>query len=261
MKLIDDNKYQKLADIAIDNIEKKPYTIKIGKLEVDIPKNITYKIVSLAKLWEADNVSDIIENYNQVNKTTTNIMLLPENMKILEKVWKDSIVSANLTYEDAREIERLIKEDDIVSKQINTELGWGRKVVNYNMIILENIYIGNCKLSETKQYNKWNLNIKDKNNNIIPGIVIYAKKPIAPKDLSLEESIDLATSYSDYTIPFDIIFQALPVYRIDTSQPQMPGAVVETVYKGQKLIIHSIDKTGGNKKTFNPVGSYMPKFA
>ncbi|MGV8172420.1 MAG: hypothetical protein ACP5OA_07045 [Candidatus Woesearchaeota archaeon] len=262
MKSIDDDKLIAKTDKMLDYISQNALKTHIGKLTLEWPKGFFYQMMAGHKYWEADDISDVINNYSLVDKVSKDFMKQPENMSLLKKALMDSIDKSNLSIDDFEEIKTILADMTKASDEICKELGWRTGHSNPNQVSLDNVYLGDYDEFKNNIYTRCNLTVKDRRYKTIPGMVLFSEKMLKGSDTdSIKKSLEMARSYKDYTMAFDIEFQALPKYRMNI-EPHVPGAVLETVYKGPKLYITNITKTGGDKKIFRPadIGMFVPTY-
>jgi hypothetical protein len=266
MKPLDDDKLDKITNKILDYIAKTEFKTQIGKVNIELPRSIIYSSLGFIKRWEADDVSDILKNYSLVDKASLEPQYLPENAQKLKETLDKAIESANLNEYERIEITQMFQIVEKVSSEICREFGWRNKHSNPNIIVMDNVYLGDFIFSESKWYDRCNLIVRDRNQKTIPAIAVYANRRFKdrPEINELEDILKSAKAHGEYNKPFDISFQVLPKYRIDL-ESIVPGGILETVYKGPALRILSVTKTddGDNKtRTSNPVdiGTLIPQF-
>ena len=259
MKLLDDDKLWKTIDRYIKNIhDLEPYFIKFGPVEVELPKKFLYRFLEKQKCWEADDINDVKDNYSLIN-TVSDIMNGKEKADFREYMKRSIRIK---TFKDAWKFFKAAKKMNRSLKQSNLEMGIvddGSDKSNCNIVTLDNIYLGDYNIKETSQYTCCDLTIKDRFNNTIPGIVMYNQKFLHQAG-SLEEDLAMASSHADYSMAFDISFNALPV---GVTISKFYGLYKQKVNPEPKLRILSIHKTSGNKKDFFPIDirRFMPQYS
>jgi len=147
-----------------------------------------------------------------------------------------------------------IKEFKKFSRSADEKEGYS----NNNIIILDNVYVGDYQFGQTKWFDYCSMIIKDKFNNTIPAMAFY-KQNFIKQEETLEEELSVAMSFKDYSTAFDITFRAMPVKK--------GSKLVRLFNKAQdyvpKLSLVSITKSGGDKADVFPIDvkSFMPQYS
>jgi hypothetical protein len=260
MKLIDDKKYAASVEDCLDFAGSNQFRMHLGKLSWNLPKTLVYQMLEKRKSWEADDISDVIKNYNLIDEFSFNIMNLPDNFALGRKAFEDAFKALNPSPADMQEIFALLGKQNELSKALNTELGIKNGFLNFNQVSLDNIYLGDFRFCNNEMYTKCDMIVKDKYSNRISAVVICPTKLFAGEiNESLESSLSLIKSYKDYSTAFDIQFKALPLYKNDC-KPVISEAK-EDGYIGPRLEITLIEKTCGEISVSNPVNvdEYVPE--
>jgi len=247
MKLLDDKKTVSAIDKIVDRISGAN-TIILGPVKIELPEEYAHKKIGQYKFWQAEDIADLIDNYSLVSKLDREDS---EYNKKLNDWFQETVLDMNLSEKDFKEFYNELLKILEFNQKISMESRIPPEMENNNIVILENIYLGNFSIAENKYYHKCEMKVKDNKGENISGVMYYNPKFVLLKER--QNDIDKVLPYKEYTKPFDITFKAMPLYI------KQPGKKKLTTYP-PKIEILSITNSDGLEEVIRPSSNkdYVP---
>lgn len=227
------NKAKEEADKEIERRYREESGLKfsLGKHEIKIPRKIISALEEKIRVYEVEDIEDLERNYDVLSKTSS----VPPciwffGLRIFPLYIIDKDLRHSLGDKSRDELRRLTQMD---ASEMSLK-------VNYNVTLIENVYLGNFDFIKRKSFEACEFDIRDRCNKVIRGLFVYHHIPPEGEDDRKKKELGKALAASE-AVTFDLQSIALSEYYMTKRNGiYMP--------RGKKLWVQSIYRRGKSEE-------------
>ncbi len=210
-------------------------TLRVGETEITVPGEVVSALQQSVRLYEVDDISDIIENYGRLSETRP----FPEEW-VLFRV--NALMPQLMQDRAFAEYCRNAQSDQLLVA-LEGDVG----CCMYSVVSIHNVYLANFASHKGKVVHAFEFDVVDRYHQSMRGIFAYKQVPEIEVGFNdwAEKKVQMVVA-SPSAATFDLHFLVLNEHYVIQRGP-------EPVPRGRQLLVHSIDRMQGEPEE-TPIG-------